>query len=126
MESKILCPMCSKPLKIKSLECVSCNTGINGNFEFPKLGQLEDEIFNFIKIFVYTEGNIKKTETILNCSYPKIKNLLKKAKKALGVSDELKDESLSKDERKHILNMLDQGEISFEEAMEKLKNIGRG
>ncbi|HLE10615.1 MAG: hypothetical protein A2504_08850 [Bdellovibrionales bacterium RIFOXYD12_FULL_39_22] len=122
MEAKTICPMCSAGLKIKVLECSSCQSGLTGNFDFPKGGQLDDEIFNFVKVFIYAEGNIKKTEAILNCSYPKIKNLLKQAKKSLGISEGPGSNSTTPDERKHILNMLDAGEISFDEAMEKIKN----
>ena len=76
---------------------------------------MDEELFDFIKVFVFAEGSIKQSEKILNCSYPKVKNLLKKAKKALGFVEDKTDSTGS------IIDQLDQGKIDVEAALEKLK-----
>lgn len=77
---------------------------------------------DFIKVFIFTEGNIKKVEKIMNCSYPKVKNYLKKAKEYLGV-DYPEEVDQDSQESSEILDQLSKGEIDLEEAI-KLLNKG--
>jgi len=55
----------------------------------------------------------------MNCSYPKVKNLLKRAKEELHLGQG--GDRLSQDEKTEVLELLDKGEITFEEAMKKLE-----
>ena len=75
---------------------------------------MEKEITDFIKVFIFAEGNIKQVEKLMNCSYPKVKNLLKKAKAALNIEEE--EEDISAD----VIELLSKGEISADEALNKL------
>ena len=70
----------------------------------------------FIKVFIYAEGSIKQSEKLLNCSYPKVKNLLKKAKTALGVKDEFADDHTS------VIERLNKGEITVDDALSLMKD----
>ncbi|MBU2511018.1 DUF2089 domain-containing protein [bacterium] len=110
------CPVCSDKLFIKAFKCTACRTEISGEFDVP-VGHLdlEREIIDFIKIFIYAEGNIKQSEKMLNCSYPKIKNLLKKTKTALGIQDEKTSQNIS------VIDRLDSGEIDVEDALKQLR-----
>ncbi len=110
------CPVCSGSLTVSRYTCRTCQTEISGEFELSGMqGQLNQELMDFVKIFIYSEGNIKQSEKLLNCSYPKIKNLLKKTKAALGIEDQFKQEEDS------VISRLDKGEIDVEEALEQLK-----
>ncbi len=110
------CPICSGDLFIKAFKCTSCQTEISGEFEIPLDHlDLEKEIADFVKIFIYTEGNIKQSEKILNCSYPKIKNLLKKTKIALGIQEDQPSRKSS------VIDRLDSGEIDVEDALKQLR-----
>ena len=110
------CPVCEGELKVVKYECKKCKTKISGEFEKDETCHgLSDEIFDFIKIFISAEGSIKQTEKILNCSYPKIKNLLKKTKAALNLE---KEEEVDTGD---IISMISKGEYSVEEALKKLK-----
>ncbi len=111
------CPVCSGQLSIKGFACSSCGTEVSGKFHYPTSSlDLEEELVDFIKVFIYAEGSIKQSEKILNCSYPKIKNLLKKTKAALGLPTEKEHAA---DE---VIDKLDKGEIDVEEALAMLKN----
>lgn len=125
------CPICSGNMSILELQCDECATKISGKFAYTgkadhkdSLPNISPEILNFIKVFIYAEGNIKKTEGILNCSYPKIKNLLRQAKESLGVGSS--NSQITKKEQEHIneniLDQLNNGQITYEEALKKLKN----
>lgn len=113
------CPVCSGHVYITKLKCSHCQTEVSGKFEMPldKFG-LEEELLNFLKVFIFAEGSIKQSEKLLNCSYPKIKNLLKKTKAALGI-EEFPSENLS------VIDRLDKGEIDVDEALSVLnsKNV---
>ena len=111
------CPACKGELHIKTFKCNTCSTEVTGKFSMVDEGLNADkEILDFIKVFIFAEGSIKQSEKLLNCSYPKIKNLLKKAKSALGVSDNSSAEDNS------VIDQLDRGEIDVEEALKKLKS----
>lgn len=110
------CPVCNGKFFIKKIECEQCHTSIEGEFSLPVNQPYDEEIMNFIKVFIFTEGSIRQTEKMLNCSYPKVKNLLKKTKAALGL------DATNKEEEIDILELLDKGEIDVEEALEKMKN----
>ncbi len=111
------CPVCSSDIIISRLSCKSCQTEMSGEFELPvDRWELDQELIDFIKVFIYSEGSIKQSEKLLNCSYPKIKNLLKKTKTALGV----KEQKVEKEES--VINMLEKGEIDVEGALKQLRS----
>lgn len=109
------CPVCGSGLKVSEYTCSSCKTSIRGDFVCGgSISGMDKEIEDFIRIFIFAEGSIRQVEKMMNCSYPKVKNLLKKAKSALGMED---PESSDSDD---ILELLAKGDISTEEALEKL------
>lgn len=116
MKTKLIeCPVCNSQLRVSEYSCDSCKTRIKGSFECDgEFSGFEKEILDFIKVFIYAEGSIKQVEKLMNCSYPKVKNLLKKAKAALDIEDEENDVSAE------VIEKLSKGEISTEEALNKL------
>ena len=60
---------------------------------------------------------IKEIEKVMGISYPTVRNKLDHVIKALGHSVN------SEDSRMEILNMLDEGQITAEEATEMLSNL---
>lgn len=112
------CPVCAGKMMISELECMDCTTKVVSQFDITENGiNIEPDFLDFIKIFIYAEGSIKQCEKLLNCSYPKIKNLLKKTKVALGIK---KDFNKSKES---IIDQLERGEISVDEALEGLGDL---
>lgn len=109
------CPVCGGSLIIKEVSCTDCGTTIKGEFEEDKFSKLSQEEKNFIEIFVMKRGSIKEIEKELGISYPTVRNKLDGVIKSLG-HDVGKEES-----RIDILNRLNEGEISPEEATELLK-----
>ena len=114
------CPVCQDKMFIRTLECSKCQTQVKSQFSLSNGDlQVPEDFLSFIKVFIYAEGNIKQCEKLMNCSYPKIKNLLKKTKTALGVQDTPKEDNTS------ILEQLEQGEIDVEVALNKLKKMNQ-
>ncbi len=112
------CPVCKGELAITRLHCSSCNTSIEGRFYSGAFANLSEEQMKFIEIFVRNEGKIKHVEKELSLSYPTIRNKLHDVIRAMGYEPG-KEENTGADEetRRKILEDLDAGKISAEDAM---------
>jgi hypothetical protein len=120
------CPVCKHDLEVVKLSCTNCETVIEGRFTLSKFNYLDSEKLYFIEVFVKNRGNIKAIEKEMGYSYPTIKKMLDEVVVGLGYSNEDKDETPEpekEDNRKtkvEILEMIDKGEITAEEAAELL------
>jgi hypothetical protein len=86
--------------------------------------QLNSEQLKFVETFVRCEGKITRMEVEIGLSYPTIRNRLHEVIRALGYEpggDEAVQAGLSDEQRQQILEKLDQGLISAEEAMRLIK-----
>ena len=88
---------------------------IDGNFELPPLARLtlEDQIF--VSAFIKCGGSIKSMEKFFGISYPTVKNRLSNIAGKLEFVEI--DPPASGNE---VLQQLDDGEITVEEAIKKL------
>ncbi len=112
--SKTHCPDCKQPLKIVRMACASCGMSMEGEFEVSPLAQLSLEDQTFVIAFVRSHGSIKKMESLFGISYPTVKNRLKAISAALDKSFQAPSPNL------YVLEQLSRGEITVEEALEKL------
>mgnify|MGYP001033716166 CR=1 FL=1 len=112
------CPVCKDELAITRLHCSSCNTSIEGRFFSGSFANLSPKQMEFVEVFVRCEGKITRVETELSLSYPTIRNRLHEVIRAMGYEPG-KDETISLDDeaRRTILEDLDAGRISAEDAM---------
>ena len=72
----------------------------------------------FIDVFIKCRGNIKEVEKELGISYPTVKNRLEDAAAALG--HKLDVQAADNGKRKEVLDKLNNGEISVDEAISLL------
>lgn len=118
------CPVCSHELIATRLTCRECDTKIEGHFIFGPFAQLSPEQINFVELFVRHEGKITRLERELELSYPTIRNRLHDVIRALGY--EPGEEEVfgpSEEERRRILEELEQGQINYEDAMRQLREV---
>lgn len=111
------CPVCSSKLKVTKLRCNRCGTVIENEFEFSKFEYLEEEHLNFMEVFLKCRGNIKDVEKELGISYPTVRSKLDEVVSALGYTVVKKPTVDSKE----IIDMLEKGEISAEQAVNLIK-----
>jgi hypothetical protein len=111
------CPVCNDKLKITKLRCKRCNTVIENEFEFSKFDALSNEHLGFVETFLRCRGNIKDVEKELGISYPTVRAKLDEVILALG----LKSEEAKTKDNTEVLDMLEKGEITADEAMKLLK-----
>jgi hypothetical protein len=114
MASKNTCQECNQPFKITRLTCSGCQVSLEGQIELPMLAQLGAEDQAFVMAFVRHHGSIKKMESLFGISYPTVKNRLNSISAALDKSMQ------TPSPRGHVLEQLARGEITVEEALEKL------
>ncbi|MGA9642098.1 MAG: DUF2089 domain-containing protein [Terriglobales bacterium] len=112
--SKATCSDCNRPLKVSRMSCPSCSLVVEGNFEVSPLAQLSIDDQAFVMAFVRHHGSIKKMEALFNISYPTVKNRLNAIGAALDHSFTAPSPNL------YVLEQLSRGELTVEEAIEKL------
>ena len=111
------CPVCDSKLRIVKYECGRCHTEITGDFKQDKFSELTQEEKDFIEVFIMKRGSIKDIEKELGISYPTVRNKLDQVINALGYK-------VDKDKSKiDILTLLDNGEISPDEATKMLSDL---
>jgi len=78
------CPSCGENMVISELKCPKCDLRVRKDFAPCAFCQLSEDDYEFLKIFLRTQGRITDIEKILGLSYPTIKtkidNLLKNLK----------------------------------------------
>lgn len=96
------------------MACPSCNVAVEGDFEVSPLGKLSVEDQAFVIAFVRHHGSIKKMESIFDISYPTVKNRLNAIAAALDKNFQAPSPNL------YVLEQLSSGELTVEEALERL------
>jgi hypothetical protein len=112
--SKALCPDCHEPLAIARLACPKCKLTLEGEFEVSPLGKLSPDDQAFVIAFIRHHGSLKKMESIFDISYPTVKNRLNAIAAVLDKTFENPSPNL------YVLEQLSRGELTVEEALEKL------
>ncbi|MDP4088456.1 MAG: DUF2089 domain-containing protein [Bacillota bacterium] len=119
MAYKILtqCPVCNSKLTVTKLKCKKCNTVIENDFELSRFSYLTSEQLNFAEVFIKCRGNIKDVEKELGISYPTVRGRLEDLAASLGYAP-VRDKE---DNSAEIIEKLDKGEITAEQALNLLK-----
>ena len=103
-------------LIVERIRLKESGLAIEGAFELPPLAKLTMDEQIFITAFVRSHGSIKEMERLFGISYPTVKARLNKLSAKLDFV-EVEPESGGGE----VLEMLDRGEISVKEAVERLK-----
>lgn len=111
------------PIEVERVRLVETGVAIEGPFTLPPLAQLSAEDQVFVAAFVRCHGSIKQMEQYFGVSYPTIKNRLNKIGSQLSfVEIEQGSESESPaPTRSEVLNRLSRGELTVQQALERLK-----
>ncbi len=112
--SKSKCPACDQAMKISRTYCAACDVSLEGEFELSALAELALEDQVFVMAFVRHHGSIKRMESLFGISYPTVKNRLK------AIASQLDRSFNAPSPNSRILDELERGEISVDEALEKM------
>lgn len=97
---------------------------IRGRFDIPRLASLEPEQNSFLETFLRCRGMISSVEKELGISYPTVRARLDSLLEALElapVRDDKPKKEKSAEKKRKILDQLEKGEITAEEAKAKLR-----
>jgi len=109
----INCPLCGENMVISELRCPKCDARVKKDIVLCPFCQLPDEDYEFLQVFLRTQGKITDIEKILNVSYPTIKAKIDNLLNTLNLS--------SYTEEQDPIDALSDGKISVDEAITMLK-----
>ena len=105
-----------RPVEIERVRVVDSGVAIEGSFTLPPLASLSAEDQVFVMAFVRCHGSIKEMEGMFGISYPTVKNRLNRIAEKLQFSEIVKV-----DPEEEVIEELERGEISAEEAIRRLR-----
>jgi len=117
------CPVCNSDLIVTSLHCNNCRTNIQGVFELAHtpLSNLNADQLQFVLTFIRCEGKFNRMEEELELSYPTLRSRFNDILRVMGFEAEPpEEEKMTSEERTEILEKLNEGVISIDEAQELL------
>ena len=127
------CPVCSGPVYVTEIACEDCDTRVRGSFEATRFSRLSADHLEFIELFLRSRGNLSSVAEELEISFPTVSKRLDIALVALALMEgpvsngkssmPAQDPGRREEERNRVIEMLDRGDISAEEATRRLKDI---
>ena len=133
--NKILprCPVCAGDIYISQISCEDCGARVSSRFQSSPFARLSEEQLEFLELFLRTRGNISGVGSELGMSYPTATKRLDAILSTLGWSEngdfplvhpaEPPKPDPRDSERAHILDLLDRGEITAEEAARRIHEL---
>jgi hypothetical protein len=116
------CPICGGEMIVTKIYCRECDSTIEGRFNMGSFENLTPEQLSFIETFVRCEGKITRMEDEIGLSYPTIRNRLHEVIRAMGYEPGVDEPVVMSDEdRRKILESLEKGDITYQEAMSMLR-----
>lgn len=103
------CPSCGDKLIVIKLQCSSCGTEVNGEFDVCPVCTLEGKNRELFDLFMEARGNLKEVQRRLGVSYPTVRQRID------NMFSELKGEQPPQDPAE-VLRKLSEGEIDVETA----------
>jgi len=104
-----------KPVTIERVRVTDSGIAIEGNFTLPPLANLSAEDQVFVMAFIRCHGSIKEMEETFGISYPTVKNRLNRIAGQLHFVETVKINP-----REAVIDELERGDISAEEAIRRL------
>lgn len=108
-----------KEIVVERIRLVDDDIAIEGQFNLPLLANLSADDQIFVAAFVRSHGSIKQMEKYFGVSYPTIKNRLNKISHQFPFVEIEPAPDPGKD-KLAILEQIDSGEISVDEAINEL------
>ncbi len=100
---------------VERVRLIDSDIAIEGSFELPPLARLSADDQVFVMAFIRAHGSIKEMEQVFGISYPTVKNRLNRIAEHFPFV-----ETAPASSRADVLSRLEQGEITADEAIERL------
>ncbi len=128
MQSDITrCPSCQQALQVTELTCETCDLRLQGRFERGcRFCALDPDQRELLDVFLTCRGVIRDMEKTLGLSYPTVRGRVDSLLTALGYAPTQEEAEAEEDRagrRQDILDRLQAGDLSPEEATEALREL---
>ena len=100
---------------VTELRFPTSSTTVKGVFELNEFATLTPENLDFLRLYIKVRGNLKEVERVLGISYPTVRARFDTLLRAIGYEPE------TPDPQEEILQRLERGEITPDEAARKLR-----
>src|SRR5579875_4126634 len=117
------CPVCHGTLHVTQLQCPACRAEVAGDFALNRLATLGEPHASLITLFLRSRGNMKEMERELGLSYPTVRARLEEALTAAGFGRGSEPDRSTR--RAEILDALERGDITAQEAVSRLREQAR-
>ena len=104
-------------IEVERVRLTDTDIAIEGSFDLPELARLDHDDQTFIAAFVKCHGSIKQMEKYFGISYPTVKSRLNRIGEKLDFVEIEVEKNINGD----ILDRLERGEITFDDAMKRLE-----
>jgi hypothetical protein len=117
------CPFTGGEIIVTQFYCPDTGLKVEGEFQVvTPFSQLSPEQMQFVETFVRCEGRFNRMESELGLSYPTLRIRLGEIIRALGYEPGKEEPAATNEQtRRRVLEELDAGAVSFEEAIQLLK-----
>jgi hypothetical protein len=112
------CPICGDELYVEKLICGQCGTSIQGAFLPQRLSQLSREQWDFVELFLRSEGKLNRVQEEMGLSYPTVRNRLHEVIRTMGY--EIGEPDPEEVRTQSVLDDLASGKTSVVEALRLL------
>ncbi|MCH7472469.1 DUF2089 domain-containing protein [bacterium] len=116
------CPVCDGALRVTHLRCLDCETELSGEFAANEFARLPQDKLDFLRTFLGCRGNLKEVEAVLSISYPTVRGRLDQLLAALQLEAEQGLDDDDERDRSEVLEALERGEITVDEAEKELRS----
>jgi len=103
---------------VTEFTCPACDTTIRGKFQQNEFATLSGEKLEFLRMFIKARGNLSEVAKEMGVSYPTARSRFDDLLAALGYREARR----ASPEVTRVLDMLERGEISVEEAERLMRN----
>lgn len=120
------CPSCDQPLTVTELNCPTCQISVRGHFQRGcRFCGLDPDQARILEVFLSCRGVLRDMEKVLGLSYPTVRSRVDAMLASLGYSPREEARAIEElaDQRRAILDQLQAGEITAEEASTRLKAL---
>lgn len=116
-----VCPVCGGQMHVTHLKCGACGSELSGSFVGHEFARLPEDKLEFLRVFLSCRGNLKEVEAALSLSYPTVRGRLDQLIAALGLPPRGAQEAPPAASRVDVLEALERGELSLDEAERRLR-----
>jgi hypothetical protein len=116
-------PISGKELIITELQTSDGEITLRGRFAPPAISGLNDEQARFLEVFLRCRGVLSSVQDELGLSYPTVRGRLDTLLTAMNLTPIRTPERVTPDEKARVLEQLENGEITPEEAKTRLRGV---